>query len=97
MKEAFLDIDSSSKTIKTSNEIFFTEKLYKNWQQRLKITKLLLETKSDFQKVTIFDNPIFGRILALDDVLQTTQNDEFIYHEMLSHVPILSHGNVKSS
>ncbi|NGX52257.1 MAG: Polyamine aminopropyltransferase [Candidatus Anoxychlamydiales bacterium] len=75
---------------------FFVEKLYgSNWNQMLKISKVLFESKSEFQDILIFENPIFGKVLALDNVLQTTENDEFIYHEMLTHVPILSHGKVK--
>jgi len=40
----------------------------------------------------VFRNPTFGRILTLDGVVQLTEADEFIYHEMLTHVPILAHG-----
>ena len=81
---------------KEKEDIFFTEKLYgSNWGQILKISKVLFEKESKFQKILIFDNPIFGRVLALDNVLQTTENDEFIYHEMLAHVPMLAHGKVK--
>jgi len=94
MEKAFLD--TSSKENLTNNKNIFFEKLYnETWQQGLKITNLVFETKSNFQNILIFDNSIFGRVLALDNVLQTTQNDEFIYHEMLTHVPILSHGKVK--
>ena len=38
----------------------------------------------------IFDNELLGRVLVLDDVVQTTERDEFIYHEMLVHVPLMS-------
>ncbi|CAK0753125.1 spermidine synthase [Azospirillaceae bacterium] len=47
------------------------------------------------QELVIFQNPVVGRVLALDGVIQTTEGDEFIYHEMLAHVPILAHGAVK--
>ena len=43
----------------------------------------------------IFETPFFGRVLALDGVIQTTERDEAAYREMLSHVPIFAHGNVK--
>nr|NGX44390.1 Polyamine aminopropyltransferase [Candidatus Anoxychlamydiales bacterium] len=57
---------------------FFVEKLYgSNWNQMLKISKVLFESKSEFQDILIFENPIFGKVLALDNVLQTTENDEF--------------------
>ena len=44
----------------------------------------------------IFETPYFGRVLALDGIVQTTENDEHAYHEMLAHVPILAHGKVNS-
>ncbi len=78
------------------NTQIFSETLYEqNWKQSMKASKILFEGKSKYQDVKIFENPIFGKVLTLDNIVQTTQNDEFIYHEMLAHVPILSHGNVK--
>ena len=46
--------------------------------------------------LVIFENNTFGRVLALDGVVQLTEKDEFIYHEMFAHVPILAHGAVKA-
>src|SRR3546814_13575244 len=43
----------------------------------------------------LFENGSFGRVLTLDGVVQTTERDEFIYHEMLAHLPILAHGAAK--
>jgi spermidine synthase len=43
----------------------------------------------------LFENGTFGRVLTLDNVVQTTEKDEFIYHEMLAHLPILAHGAAK--
>ncbi len=57
---------------------------------------ILFETQTDYQKLVILDNDTFGRVLILDGIFQTTEQDEFIYHEMLTHVPILAHGSVKS-
>ncbi|EOT4769541.1 polyamine aminopropyltransferase, partial [Klebsiella pneumoniae] len=51
--------------------------------------------KTDHQDLIIFDNRAFGRVMALDGVVQTTERDEFIYHEMMTHVPLLAHGNAK--
>ena len=47
------------------------------------------------KRMMIFENPRFGRVLALDGIVQTTEGDEFAYHEMLAHVPILAHGEAK--
>ena len=73
----------------------FVETLYDAYNQQFRIDEMLYEVKSEHQHIIIFDNAVFGRILVLDGVIQTTEKDEFIYHEMLTHVPILSHGNAK--
>lgn len=52
--------------------------------------------QSPFQLIEIFDNPAFGRILILDGLVQTTERDEFCYHEMLVHVPLLIHPEPRS-
>lgn len=77
------------------NDSWFTETLYTYFQQRLQISNVLLERKTEFQELVIFENPRFGRVLALDGVVQTTEQDEFCYHEMLAHVPILAHGETR--
>ena len=77
------------------NEAWFTETLYPDFQQRLQISKILFETRTQFQHLMIFENPRFGRVMALDGIVQTTEGDEFCYHEMLAHVPILAHGAVR--
>lgn len=74
---------------------WFSEKLHANYQLQLHVTKTLFQEKTEHQDLQIFENPVFGRILALDGIIQTTEGDEFIYHEMLAHVPILAHGAAK--
>lgn len=74
---------------------WFTEQLHANYQLRLLVTQTLFQEKTAHQDLVIFENPVMGRILALDGVIQTTEGDEFIYHEMLAHVPILAHGQAK--
>ncbi len=63
--------------------------------QKLRCDNILCEEKTPFQDIVIFTNPVFGVVLALDNVIQTTENDEFIYHEMMTHVPVLGHGSVE--
>ena len=77
------------------SEEWFTETLYKDYQQRLRVSKILHRERTAYQDLTIFENPYFGRVLALDGIVQTTEGDEFAYHEMLVHVPILAHGNAR--
>ncbi len=73
----------------------FTETLYDAYGQSFRIDELLYEVKTDHQHLVIFHNAAFGRVLVLDGVVQTTEKDEFIYHEMLTHVPVLAHGSVR--
>jgi spermidine synthase len=44
----------------------------------------------------IFKNGLYGTVLVLDGVVQTTEKDEFVYHEMITHVPMLQHGNAQN-
>jgi spermidine synthase len=55
---------------------------------------VLYDGRSEYQHLTIFRNRFFGHVLMLDGAVQTTTRDEFIYHEMMAHVPILAHGSV---
>ena len=58
--------------------------------------KILYEENTGQQQLVIFDNPTFGRMMTLDGATQVSTRDEFIYHEMMTHVPVLAHGAVKS-
>ena len=73
----------------------FTEQLYKNYNQNITIEKIITSQKSRFQNILIFDSKYFGRILTLDKIIQITEFDHFYYSEMLSHVPIITHGKVE--
>ncbi len=73
----------------------YQETLHKDWKQTFTVTKVLYEEKSEYEHLIIFENPTFGRVLALDGNIQITEGDEFIYQEMISHVPLLAHGNAK--
>jgi spermidine synthase len=56
-----------------------------------RVEAILHDSRSAYQHIRVIENKDFGRMLVLDDAVQTTERDEFIYHELLSHVPILSH------
>ena len=73
---------------------WFEETLYADVRQRFRISRVLYQDQTDHQDLIIFENERLGRVLALDGVVQTTEADEHIYHEMLTHVPILAHGAV---
>lgn len=75
----------------------FTEKLHPGYFQQMEIEgKLIAHEKSQFQDIKIFDTKRNGRVMALDDIMQITTRDECGYSEMLTHVPMLEHGDVKS-
>ena len=57
----------------------------------MKVLRTLYSAKSAFQEITLVETEDFGRVLLLDGVIQTTERDEFIYHEMLVHVPLCAH------
>jgi len=73
----------------------FTEDLYKKYNQNIVIEKKVVEKNSLYQNILIFDSKYFGRVMTLDKVVQITEHDHHGYSEMLTHVPILSHGNIK--
>ena len=63
----------------------------------IKGAKLLFSDNSEFQKVEVFETESsLGRVLTLDDLMMTTEGDEFHYHEMISHVPMMHHPNPKT-
>ncbi len=73
----------------------FQETLYDSISQCFRIDKLYYESKTEHQHLMIFHNAFLGRVMTLDGIVQTTERDEFIYHEMMAHVPLLAHGEAK--
>lgn len=74
----------------------FLEKLHPGFSQTIELSGApIVEEKSQFQSIRIFDSTRNGRVLVLDDIVQLTTRDECGYSEMLTHVPMLEHGNVR--
>jgi spermidine synthase len=69
----------------------FQENLYSDYSQCFKKDEVLFQSETEHQELIIFRNDSFGRVMALDGVIQTTERDEFIYHEMMVHVPLFAH------
>ncbi len=76
-------------------DTWLNETLYPDWGQRFRFTRQLARVKSPFQDIAIFETESHGRVLTLDGIIQITERDEFVYQEMLTHVPLLAHGNAK--
>jgi len=68
------------------------EKLHPDYAQALRVDRVLFDSATEHQRLRVLENARFGRVLTLDDVVQTTEGDNFIYHEMMTHVPIFAHG-----
>lgn len=72
-----------------------SETLYTGYAQSFTIERTVFEAKTEHQHLQIIDTPFMGRVMLLDGVVQTTERDEFIYHEMMVHVPLFAHPNPK--
>ncbi|MCH9742807.1 MAG: polyamine aminopropyltransferase [Proteobacteria bacterium] len=72
------------------------EQLYPSYGQAFDVEARVFALDTGFQKLEIFDNALLGRVMTLDGIVQTTEKDEFIYHEMLTHVPLLAHPHPKN-
>src|SRR3989441_4930100 len=59
--------------------------------QATQVQDVLFDGRSAFQHIQVASSPLFGRMLILDDAVQTSERDEYIYHEMLAHLPLLTH------
>src|ERR1700759_3641838 len=71
---------------------WINETLYPAWGQRFRVVRELARVQSAFQDIVIFESETHGRVMVLDGVIQITEADEFVYQEMLTHVPLLTHG-----
>lgn len=72
------------------------ETLHGGFRVRLKAGKVLFDTQTEHQQLIIFENDDFGRVMMLDGVVQVSTKDEFVYHEMMAHVPLFAHGKAKN-
>ena len=71
------------------------ETLHNDISFTFKVDKVLYEQKTEEWHLLLIENPQFGKVLMLDGITQVTSRDEFVYHEMMSHVPIFAHGNAR--
>lgn len=78
-----------------SNQVIWHETLHDHFGQYFIVDNFLYRETTGQQDLVIFENTALGRVMALDGVVQTTERDEFIYHEMMAHVPLIAHSNAK--
>ena len=77
-------------------DLWFSEFHAPDVKHSIRVNRHLYSQKSEFQQIDIFETPEFGRVLTLDGNVMLTERDEFIYDEMITHVPMSVHPNVKT-
>ncbi|MDD2483741.1 MAG: polyamine aminopropyltransferase [Eubacteriales bacterium] len=77
-------------------ELWITEQQNEDVNFTCKVNSTIYTGKSEFQEIAVLDTAYFGKMLVLDDVIQTTTFDQYIYHEMIVQVPMFTHPDPKS-
>ena len=76
-------------------DLWFSELHTPNAKFSVRVDRQLYNGQSEFQRIDVFDSKEFGRFLTLDGYMMLTEKDEFIYHEMITHVPMAVHPNAR--
>lgn len=76
-------------------ELWYTEQHTDNVRFSIKVDKQLYSGQSKFQRIDIFDSKDFGKFLTIDGLVMLTEKDEFIYHDMIVHVPMATNPDIK--
>ena len=79
----------------TEHGTWHSEDLHPGFRSSFRMERVLFDSRTDHQRLVIGETERFGVVAMLDGVTQVTMADEYVYHEMLSHVPILAHGRVR--
>lgn len=77
-------------------ELWFSEPHTPDVKFSIRVDKQLISVQSDFQRIDVFQSKEFGRFLTLDGFMMLTEKDEFIYHEMITHVPMAVHPHAEN-
>jgi spermidine synthase len=72
-------------------DLWFTEELHSDWRTSVKVTDTLASVQSPYQHIDVLQTEGHGRMLVIDGKIQACELDEFVYHEMLTHLPLLTH------
>jgi len=78
------------------SEQYIEENIKDNLIMRYKINETLFSGRSEFQKVEVVQTTGYGKMLLNDDLVMLTERDEFVYHDMMAHVPLFVHPNPKN-
>ena len=77
-------------------DIWYTENHTDNVRLSFRIDRQLASVQSDFQRIDIFESVEFGRIMTLDGLLMLTEKDEYVYHEMITHIPMATNPGIRN-
>lgn len=72
-------------------ELWYTERQTEGVALSCKVTRTLHSEETPFQRLEVLETTQFGRMLVLDGMVQTTETDEFVYHEMIAHIAMQTH------
>ena len=76
----------------TDEQLYYKEITPSGYGISIKIKKVLFSEESKYQKIEILDSDSkLGKILTLDDLMTATEGDEYFYHEMITHIPMMNH------
>jgi spermidine synthase len=78
-------------------ELWFTEKQTPNLGLSCKVKETLYRCRTKYQEIAIIDTFQYGKMLVLDGMVQTTVSDEFVYHEMIAHIPMRTHARPRNA
>ncbi|MGH6735579.1 MAG: polyamine aminopropyltransferase [Methyloceanibacter sp.] len=78
-------------------ERWVEETLHGSHRVRLKADRVLFDSETEHQQLIIVENGDYGRVMMLDGIVQLTTRDEFVYHEMMAHVPLFAHGKARKA
>ena len=76
-------------------ELWFSEFHTPDVKHSIRVNRHLFSERTEYQQIDIYDTPEFGRVLVLDGNVMLTERDEFIYDEMITHVPMAVHPNIR--
>lgn len=76
-------------------DLWYTENHSKDVRFSIRVTNQIFSAKSEFQQIDLMESVEFGRFLTLDGLMMVTERDEFIYHEMIVHVPMATNPEIK--
>ena len=76
-------------------DLWYTENHTENVRFSIRVDRQLASEQSDFQRIDIFESQEFGKILTLDGYLMVTEKDEYIYHEMITHIPMATNPDIR--